>query len=126
MQISMRASFRRNDVVDEAEDIFRVAVVMLQRHLDEDVVFFPFAVDGLLIERSRTAVEILHEFPDAAFIVESRLLRLFRPVIGKGDAQVFRQESHFTEAHLQGIVVKLDILEDFPVREKCDARSMYP
>ena len=47
----VRAAFVRVDVVDEGEDVLVVAVVVLQRELDADVVALGLDVDDLRVQR---------------------------------------------------------------------------
>ena len=58
------------DVVCKAEDGFGVAVVVLQRDFDFDVVARSFHDDGLFVQNGFATVEMLYEFRDAAGISE--------------------------------------------------------
>src|SRR5262249_31842926 len=60
----------RVDVVREAVDRFRVAVVPLQRHLGVDAVLLAAHVDRLFVDRRLVRVQVLDERDDAAFVVE--------------------------------------------------------
>ena len=52
--------------------------------------------------------------------MECSLLRpFFGSLVRKCKTQPLRQEGHFPESLLQHIEIKLDILKDLPVREKC-------
>ena len=62
----MRAAIDGVDGVGEGENIFGVAVVVLQRDFDFDGAALAFHVDGRIVQRCFAAIEMLDEFGDAA------------------------------------------------------------
>ncbi len=66
----VRAAVDGVDVVGEAEDRLGVAVVVLERDLDLDVVAHRFHHDGLVVQHRLAAVEVLDELGDAACVLE--------------------------------------------------------
>ncbi|OPY91149.1 MAG: hypothetical protein A4E72_00258 [Syntrophus sp. PtaU1.Bin208] len=66
----MRPSFGRVDAVGEGKDVFRIGVIVLQRHFHGTVLPRPADVDGVLMEDFFVPVDVLYEGDDAAFIKE--------------------------------------------------------
>jgi hypothetical protein len=64
----MGAAVALRDIVSEAQDIFIIAVVPLQRDVDDDIVAVAVNGDRLGDQRGLVAVEILNEGSDAAFV----------------------------------------------------------
>src|SRR6266550_1475203 len=64
------ASFDRVDVVDEREDGFVVAIVVLHRHFDQGRVGFLRETDRVRVQRRLRAVDPLHVFCDATLELE--------------------------------------------------------
>ena len=67
----VRAAIHGVDVVGEAEDVLRVAVVVLQRHFHREraavrQLALAFEVDRLVVQDALAAVQVLDEFGDAA------------------------------------------------------------
>ena len=78
------------DVVGEAENGFRVAVVVLQRHFHGQLaaiwqVAFPFEEDGLVVEAALSFIEMLDEFGDAAFVMELKRVGRLLAFVGEVD-----------------------------------------
>ena len=62
----VRAAVDGVDGVGEGENIFGVAVVVLQRDLHFDLVALAFHVDRRIVQHVLAPVQVLHEFGDAA------------------------------------------------------------
>ena len=72
----MRAAIDGVDVVGEAENGFRVAVVVLQADLHGHAAALGFHVDRLVVQHLLAAVQVLDEFGDAAVVFELGALGL--------------------------------------------------
>ena len=81
----MRAAVNGIDRVGEREDVFAIAVVVLQRDFDLDVAALSLYVDGRIVQRTLAAIQMLHEFADAAS--EAKLGRFFGALVREGDLQ---------------------------------------
>ncbi len=71
----VRAAVHGVDVVGEAEDVLRVAVVVLQRdfhgqHSAVGQLALAFEVDRLVVQHGLAAIQVLDEFGDAAAVVK--------------------------------------------------------
>ena len=96
----MGAALRRIDVIDKAVYAFRVGIVVLQSNLNENVVFFFFLIQDIIIQRSFAPVQVADKFPDSSLIVKGFFLRMLRPGIPEYDFQALRQKGHLTETLL--------------------------
>ena len=108
----MRAAIDRVDVVGEAEDRLRVAVVVLQRDLDLDVVARGLHHDRLVVQNLLAAVEVLDELGNAAGILELSAagfagLGVGGALVGERDFQALVQEGHLAQSLGQRVVVEL-------------------
>ena len=93
----MRAAIHRVDVVGEAEHVFRVAVVVLQRDLHVHAVAVSLHVDRLVVQHVLAAVQVLHKLGNAAGVPKFHPLgfacfRVRRALVGQRDEQAFVQE----------------------------------
>ena len=70
----VRAAIDGVDVVGEAENVLRIAVVVLQADFHVHAVAFGFHVDRLVVQHLLAAVQMLDEFRDAAVVLELRCL----------------------------------------------------
>ena len=77
-------------VLANAKTFSRVAVVVLQRDFDFDVVALAFHVDGRIVQRVLAAVQMLDEFGDAAG--ETELGGFFAALVGQRDFQALVQK----------------------------------
>ena len=117
----VRPAFVRVDVVHEGEHVFGVAVVVLQRHLDADVVARGIDVYHILMQRLLVADEIGHKL----FEPPAREEHLFAglPVfhfvgalVAQGDLNSLVQIREFAEtAGERGPLVAQRFLKDFAV-----------
>ena len=120
----MRTPFFSEDIVDEGQDIFTVAVVILHGNVDDDLVLFAVDVDDRRIDGLMAFVEEFDERRQAAFITVDFALA-FAALIGQGDVQAFIEESQFAQARLQGIEVIDRVREDFMVRFERNFRPRF-
>ena len=119
----MGSAVALRDVVGEAQDVLVIAVVPLQRRLDDDVVALAGNGDGIAVPSSLVPVEVLDERLDAALVGELRALRLHAPRILENDPDAGVQEREFPQPVFETRVVKLDVRER-PVRgNEGDLRS---
>ncbi len=119
----VRAAVNRVDIVGEAENGLRVAVVVLQGDLDLDVIARGLHHDGLVVQHGLAAVEMLHELRNAAGIFEFCPARFARlgirgALIGERDFQALVQEGHLAQSLRQRVVVELGDCEDALVRQE--------
>ena len=120
----MGAAIALRDVVGEAEDVFVIAVVPLQRDLDADTVTLARNRDGISKKRGLRAVEPLHERADAAF-VEQFMLHLFLvPGIDQEQPHARVEEGEFAVAMLELRKVEFGDLEGRGAGEEGDARPL--
>ncbi len=123
----MRTTINGVDVVGEAEDGFRISVVILQPNLHGDATALGFHVDRFFVQHLLTAVEMLDELGDAAVVFELRMLgltglRIGSPLIGQRDRQSFIQKSELAQTLRQRVVVVFSRGEDTAVRQKVNFR----
>ena len=121
----MRAAVHRVDVVGEAEDRLGVAVVVLQRDLDLDVVARGLHHDGLVVQHGLAAVQVLDELGDAAGVLELGPpgfagLGVGGALVGERDLQALVEEGHLAQSLGQGVVVELGGGEDALVGQEVD------
>ncbi len=99
----MRSAIDGVDVIGEAEDIFRIAVVVLQRdfHGQRAAVrhlAITFEIDRLFVQHRLAAIQVLDEFRYAAAVMKLVLFGGFHPLIGERDREAFVQERQLAQA----------------------------
>src|SRR5437879_2059276 len=114
----MRAAIDRVDGIGEGKDVFRVAIVILQRDLHLDVIALAFDVNRGVVKRLLAAIEVLDEFHDSAG--EAKLRGFFAALILKRDLQAFIQESQFAQALRQDVIAEFDLVENASIGVKRD------
>ena len=57
----MRAPFFGEDIVDESQDVFTVAIIILHSDVDDDLILFPIDIDDRRIDSLMTFVEEFDE-----------------------------------------------------------------
>src|SRR3989449_3607925 len=117
----VRASLDRVDVVDEREDRFVVAVVVLHRHFDQGPVGFLRETDRVRVQRRLRAVDPLHVFGDAT--LELEYVPAAVDLVHDDDPKARVEECELTESRRECVVLELDGLEDFWIRPERDDRS---
>ncbi len=118
----MGAPLLRVDVVGEGEEVFGVAVVVLERDLQNHVRLFDGDVDRL-VQRRLGFVEMVDEGDDAALVQEHLLLRGLAPLVFQRDRETLVQEGEFPEALRQHVETELGDFENLPVRLETDFRA---
>ena len=98
----MRAAVHGVDGVGEGKNIFRVAVVVLQRDFDFDGVVLAFHVDRRIVQDPLAFVQMLDEFGDAAG--EAEFGGLVAALVVERDFQALVQEGEFAQALRQNFV----------------------
>ena len=124
----VRAAVHRVDVVGEAEDLLRVAVVVLQRdfhrqHAAVRQFALAFEVDRLVVQHALAAVQVLDEFADAARVEELVRLHRLHALVGQRDLQALVQERQLAQPLRQRVVVELRRLHDRRVGLEGDLRA---
>ena len=93
----MRAAIHRVDVVGKAEYVFRIGVVVLQRHFDIHApavrqLALAFEVNRLLMQYRFPTVQMLDEFGNAAAVVKLFRPEVFTALVRQGDLQSLVEE----------------------------------
>ena len=114
----MRAAVALRDVVGEAEHGLVVAVVPRQRRLDDD--FFALALDQQRIgnELLLVAVEIAHEFLDAAVVEHLLDARLGPAQVGERHLDAGIQERELAQPVLERREIEFGLGEDLVARRR--------
>ncbi len=108
------------DGVRKRKNIFAVGIVVLQRDFDFDVPALSFHVDGRVVQRRFSAVQVLHEFRDAACKAEFGIL--FRALVCQRNPQSLVQESQLAQALRERIEAVFSLIENRQIRMKRDFR----
>src|SRR4051794_10655590 len=119
----VRAAVEVLDRVGEAEDVFGIAFVPLQRNLDPFTVALVADEDRVVVQRRLVLVQILHERDDAAFVAE--LVMLLRAVVVNLDVHAGVEERQLAQALRERVVVHLGDGEDRRIRFEHDARAAF-
>ena len=94
----MRAAVDRVDVVGKRIDLLVVAIVVLDRNLDREIVAFPFEIDRLVVKRDLVLVQMFDEFGNAALVIELvRTLRFLALVLDR-DPDSFVEKCLFAKS----------------------------
>ena len=117
----VRAAIHGVDGVGEGENIFGVAVVVLQRDFHFHLIALAFDVDGRIVQDPFAFVQVLDEFGDAAG--EAELGFLAAALVIERDFQAFVQEGEFAEALRERVVTVDGLAENLGVGVKSDFRS---
>src|SRR3546814_9052379 len=118
------AAVALRDVVRDAEDIFIIAVVPLERDLDADAVAFAADRDRIGQQRCLVAVEPFDEGRDAAFIEQVMHDMLGAARVNQLDADARIQEGELAIAVLELLEIELDdVLERLGRGLKGDRKS---
>ena len=106
----MRAAVHGVDGVGEGEDVFGIAVVVLQRDFHFEGVALALDIDGRIVQHFLAAIEVLHEFGDAAG--EAELGGLVAALVLQRDFQALVQEGQLAQALRQDVVAENGLFED--------------
>ena len=106
----MAAAIHGVDVVGKAEHALRVAVVVLQRDLHGYSIALGFHINRPVMQHLLAAVQMLHEFGDAAGVLEFVLLGLVGlgiggALVGQSDEQALVEEGQLAQALAERIEV---------------------
>src|SRR6266545_1049872 len=115
-------TFARIDVVGERENALLVTVVVLQRHLDLDVVLLALEEEHLGMDGRLVLVQVLDELDDAA-LVEERVGALVTLVLDD-DLETLVEEGHLAEAVRQRVEGERGLLEDLRVGLEANDRAV--
>ena len=113
----------RVDVVHESERVLAVLIVVLDRALDLDVFARRFERDRLGMQGTPVADDPLHEFGQAALIVEGLFLRAPLALVLENDRERLVQEGELAQAVGDGGVVEARVREDLGVGLEPDRRT---
>ena len=119
----MRAAVNGVDGVGEGENIFGVAIVILERDFHVHLAALAFHIDRRVVERLLAAIEVLDELGDAAG--EAELGFLVVALIIEGDFQAFIEEGQLTEALRKRVEAVIDGGKDRRVGMERDFRSGF-
>ena len=111
----MRAAVHGVDGVGEGKNVFGVAVVVLQRDFHFHVVALALDVDGRIVQHLLAAVQMLHEFGDAAG--EAELGGFIAALVLQRDLQALVQEGQLAQALRQDVVAEDGLVEDAAGRD---------
>ena len=120
----MRAAVNGVDGVGEGKNIFGVAIVVLQCDFDVDLLALAFHVNGRIVERLFAAIQVLHEFSDAAG--ETEFSFFVGAFVFQRYFQAFIQEGQLAETLRKRVETVNGCSENFGVRVKGDFRSSFP
>ena len=112
-------AFARVDVVGECKDVFRIAVVVLEGDLKDQVILLDAEVDGL-VQRGLGLVQVLDERHDPALVPEDLLLGRLLAFVLERDRQALVQEGQLAQTLGQDVEAELRALEDLGVRLERD------
>ena len=120
----MRAAHLVVGVVSVAADALLLAVGVLERDLDVDVLQGLFHVQRL-VQRIFGAVQIFDELGDAAFVAERFFL--VGPFIHELDGQALVEKGQLAQAHFERIVIEADVVENLGIGMElhCACRSSW-
>jgi len=108
----------RVDAVGEGKDVFRVGVVVLERHLDQAVIFRTGDKDRIFMKDLLVAVDVLHKGDDPPFVKELALA--IDSLVDQGDLDPGIQKGQLAQAVREDVVAELRLLENRIVRLEGD------
>ena len=117
----MAAAVALGDVVGKAENRLVIAVVPLQRGVDDDVAPAVPDHDRVADERLLGAVEIADERLDPALVVEGRDPGLGRALVPESDVKAGVEEGELAQPVLQLVEIELDLRKGLGRRQEGDA-----
>ena len=124
----VHAALRRIDVIYKAVFALVVAVVVLHRDFNVDVVLRSLEVHDLGISRCFAAVEVGDELLDASVIVEGLfawLMMLIVSLVPQCDAKRLCEECHLAKTLLEDIIIVFAcLLENLRIREESNCCSI--
>ena len=108
----MGAAVALGNVVGEAQDVFVIAVIPLQRDIDPDAFFLRGNGNRFGHQRLLVPVKIFHESSNPAFVKQIMLEHFLMPLVAQQDAHARVQESELAIAMLQLVkIVVGDVFE---------------
>ena len=121
----MRASVDGVDIICEAENTFRIAVVVLQRHFHAQqtaVRHLALALDvnGLLVQHRFALIQVPDKLRYSAAVVKFVLFRRLRAFVGECYGQALVQERQLAQPLRQSVEIELGGIHDGAVRLECD------
>ena len=125
----MHAALGRVDVVGERQDIFLIAVVILERQFCERIALHAAHVDDVIVQRLFLLVEPRDEFADTALVahrVAALALGLFlalKALILDGDAKARVQKCLLAHAGVQRFVGVFELFEHLGVGLERNGRA---
>ena len=125
----MHAAFGRVDVVSERQDIFLIAVVILERQFRERIALHAAHIDDVIVQRLFLLVEPRDEFADTALVahrVTALALGLFftlKALILDRDAKARVQKCLLAHAGVQRFVGVFELFKHLGVGLERDGRA---
>src|SRR5438876_1887001 len=117
------AALVRVDVVDEAEGVVVVTVVVLDRALDLDSLPLGLERDRFRVQRLAVAEQVLHELGEPALVDERLFLQRALALVLERDGEALVQEGELAQPGGEGGVVEPSLREDRGVRLEPDGRA---
>src|SRR5881409_63760 len=117
------AALVRVDVVDEAEGVVVVTVVVLDRALDLDSLPLGLERDRFRVQRLAVAEQVLHELGEPALVDERLFLQRALALVLERDGEALVQEGELAQPGGKGGVVEPGLREDRGVRLEPDGRA---
>src|SRR6202035_472037 len=105
------------------ENIFAIRVVVLQRDFDFHGAALSFNVDGRIVQRGFSAIEMLDEFRDAPG--ETEFCAFFAALIGESNFQAFVEKSQLAEALRQSVETVDRLIENSGIRMESNFRAGF-
>ena len=118
----MGSPFSRIDVVGKGEEVFGIAVVVLERDFQDDVRLFN-GNKNRFVDRGFGFIQMFDERNDTALVTKD--LFLLTSFVGKGDRKPFIEEGQFPKALSQHVETAIDRLENRLVGFKRNLRPPF-
>src|SRR5215469_15654333 len=103
----MRTAIRIRDRISEGQDLVVVTVVVLQHHVDKDLIALSGNHDRFGMQDLFVLTELLYEFFDAVFVEKSFFFRRVSALICKRDFQARIEKRQFAQPSRETLELKL-------------------
>ena len=107
----MGSTVTLGDIVGKAQNVLVIAIVPLQRCLDDDVVALAENGDGIAMLSGLVPVEVLDERFDTTVIRKFRALQFHAPCVFEKDMNPGIQEREFPQPVFEACEIELDVRE---------------
>ncbi len=120
----MSSPFFSKDVIDKAQDIFTVPVIILHGDIDNDFILFTINLDNGRINSRTVFVQEFYERDQPAFIAVYFLFSV-TAFIRQGNMQSLIEEGQFPQTCFKRIKIIDRIREYLLIRFKCDVGTCF-